>query len=87
MYINIYHHALIEGPFILNFHLTYHTHASVELKIVKPIALNTYQLSVIYGTVKPQLHCHDSGHDSSRFEPDCKIGVHRDRKMENRASI
>ena len=51
MYINIYHHALIEGPFMLTFHLTYHTLTYVELKIVKPIALNTYQLSVIFGTV------------------------------------
>ena len=39
---------------------------------------------------KPQLHSHDSGHDSSRFESDGKIGVHRDAsgwKKENLASI
>ena len=40
---------------------------------------------------KPQLHSHDSGHDSSRFETDGKIGVHRDasgrNKKENPASI
>ena len=29
-------------------------------------------------SLKPQLHSHDSGHDSSRFETDCKIGAHRD---------
>ena len=28
--------------------------------------------------LKPQLHSHDSGHDSSRFEPYGKIVVHRD---------
>ena len=30
--------------------------------------------------VKPQLHSHNSGHDSSRFEPDGKIGMRRDGK-------
>ena len=30
--------------------------------------------------VTPQLHSHDSGQDSSRFEPDGKIGMRRDGK-------
>ena len=29
-------------------------------------------------TVKPKLHCHNSGHDSPRFIPIWAIGVHRD---------
>ena len=35
---------------------------------------------VVCGDVKPQLHVHDSGYDSSRFDLHCKIGVYRDGK-------
>ena len=31
-----------------------------------------------YAALKPQLHSHNSGHDSSRLVPDGKIMVHRD---------
>ena len=33
---------------------------------------------VVCGDVKPQLHIHDSGYDSSRFDLHCKIGVYLD---------
>ena len=46
-------------------------------------------ISVIHSLfwLQPQSDIHDSGHDSSRFELDGKIGVHRDGKKENPASI
>ena len=35
---------------------------------------------VVCGDVKPQLHIHDSGYDSSRFDLHCKVGVYRGSK-------
>ena len=35
-------------------------------------------LQNVHSKLKPQLHSQDSGYDSSRFEPDGKIGVHQD---------
>ena len=50
----------------------------INTQVIYRFALDQVEWSL--NDFKPQLHSHDSDHDSSRYEPDGKTGVCRDGK-------